>query len=114
MTSKDPLRAVSDYNARVTALVIAKAEERKKDRAYFREFIDNTVKTTKVLTIELAKAWGDKDTKRVSKMMGAKIKKPLFENEDDELHFNLTGEVEKYVSHIESSDSRGELDQASS
>ena len=93
--TRDPLRAVAEFNGRVTALLL-NAVKRYEDSTMvwsdFTEFHKQTEKENKILMIELAKARNQTDVTEVREVVKGRMAEELFATAEEEENYKRTGD----------------------
>ena len=95
MTSKAPLRAVSDFNGRVAAMVLADIHQKDQEGERLKAYQSRLAKESMILRMELAKARGETNVREIGQQVSRKAQEHLFVNGIDEYEFNRFGIISK-------------------
>ena len=95
MTSKAPLRAVSDFNGRVAAMVLADIRQKDQEGERLEAYQRRLSKEGMILRMELAKARGETNVRKVNQLVNLRAQTRLFGDGVEEYEFRRYGKFPK-------------------
>ena len=88
MTSKAPLRAVSDFNGRVAAMVLADIHQKDMEGKRLKAYQSRLAKEGMILRMELAKARGETNVRKINQQVNLRAQTHLFADGVEESEFD--------------------------